>query len=257
MRSEIAADVVFLAHGRTEFTRASFAALVRNTDWALVRNLVVYTDGLPLPLGLLMEEGPPSTAAVDTSLYGGPVAVMNAYLAGASRSAVWAKVDNDTIVPPCWLNAALSVMERNPGLDLLGIEPWQSRTPAPWRHGHRGPEPERHSTEDDLRRGWVPCDAIGGLGMIRSACFDGRSPMKPHSVYGGFTDWQLREHAVVKGWIVPPLHLFLLDRLLAEPWASLRRSHVAAGGARPWTLYSEAEQKILAGWWLQVKTNGV
>ena len=38
-------DLLFLAKGRPEFTRASFAALYANTNWDLVEKIHIYTDG--------------------------------------------------------------------------------------------------------------------------------------------------------------------------------------------------------------------
>ena len=74
--------------------------------------------------------------------------------------------------------------------------------------------------------------------------------MVQHSTYGGFTDWQLAHPELVKGWIVPPLKLFLLDRLPIEPWASLSKKYEAAGEQRFWTRYPLDAASQLWDWWL-------
>ena len=38
-------DLVYLAHGRPEFTAASLAALGENTNWERVGRMLIYTDG--------------------------------------------------------------------------------------------------------------------------------------------------------------------------------------------------------------------
>jgi hypothetical protein len=231
-------DILYLAHKRPEFTRASLDALLKNTDWSRAR-LIVYTDGVPLS----RDWAPPPSVCVLTAHYGGPVAIMNTHL-WATKAELFAKIDNDTIVPPGWLDACLSVMEAHPELDLLGIESPASRTPNP-DSGRIVAPPE---SLVPASAGYAPCDAIGGIGLMRTSAFAGRSAMKPHSIYGGFTDWQLAHPEVRKGWIVPPLKVFLLDRLPIEPWASLSREYIAKGWQRPWTNYSP-ESVALWDWW--------
>ena len=267
-------DILYLAKGRPEFTAASFEALLKNTCWTEEVCLVIYTDGLPNDAEALAEELgiDPSLAAWDTRCHGGPVAIMNHYLSQHGAE-IFAKIDNDVIVPQNWLEQCLSVMEAHPELDLLGIEPPASRTPAPW---HRGPVPEAPEIKwlersipprfDDLQGvgtirypsmachlpPYAPCDSIGGIGFMRRSAFVNREPMKPHGQngVGGFTDWQLRNADVCKGWIVPPLSLFLLDRLPVEPWASLSKQYIAEGVQRAWTNYP-ASASHLWEWWLK------
>lgn len=236
-------DVIFLAHGREEFTAASLGALIENTNWRRAR-LVIYTDGAPLRPLLSARE-------VRRSRYGGPVAVMNDHLARPG-SEIFAKIDNDTIVPPGWLDTCLQVMESRPELDLLGIEPPRSRTPAPWASGTRVPIPESQEHWND----YAPCDMIGGIGLMRRRAFAGQAPMIPHGPLGvgGFSDWQLRHPGVRKGWIVPPLSVFVLDRLPIEPWAGLSRKYIAAGEQRPWTNYAP-EDEALWNWWSKGESN--
>ncbi len=74
--------------------------------------------------------------------------------------------------------------------------------------------------------------------------------MRQHSTYGGFTDWQQRHPELVNGWIVPPLKLFLLDRLPIEPWASLSKKYESTGQQRFWTRYPMEAAPALWEWWL-------
>ena len=252
-------DLIFLAKGRVEYTVESVAALVANTDWQLVRRLVIYTDGQPDPAEYgswidlfrtvrTLKEGEVTFAAL-----GGPVNIMLDYLKGAPAD-VFAKIDNDVVVPPGWLNRCVEVMRAREELDLLGIEPPASRTRAPWR-AVAPPAPELMSPPGLHNYfGYAKCDAVGGIGLFRSRAWRvtlGR--MSQHSTYGGFTDWQLApaQRDLVKGWVVPPLELFLLDRLPFEPWVSLGKRYQDEGLQRAWTMYDEATARKLSAWWLQ------
>lgn len=212
-------DILFPTYERREFAVASLRALRANTDLRQYR--------------LVPHSG---NAA-------GPVEIMNQYLAEPG-SEIFAKIDNDVIVPPGWLEAGLAVMEAHPELGLLGIEPPASRTSAPWAGGIRIPAPELVGVHD----GYAPCEAIGGIGLMRRSAFAGRGALRPHSTYGGFTDWQMAHPEVTKGWIVPPLNVFLLDRLPIEPWVSLSKYYVATGWQRPWTNYT-MDDSDLWSWW--------
>lgn len=248
-------DLIYLAHCRDEYTAASLAALARNTDWSLVRRFRIYTDGVnwnvSFPREILFE--PP--IELNLAKLGGPVGVMNDYLRDASAP-LWAKIDNDVIVPPGWLNQCMATMAASPELHILGIEPPASRTPAPWSPGKREPAPEHRHAADGPHPAYASTRAVGGIGMFRTAAWKDRPVMKPHSIYGGFTDWQLARNALRIGWIVPPLKLFLLDRLPIEPWVSLGRGYMARGEQRPWTMYSAAETEEIAGWWLHDTLDG-
>jgi hypothetical protein len=222
-------DILFPVYKREAFTHAALAALRRNTDPALA-NVIVHEDW--------RNEG--------------PVAVMSRYLS-KDGPAIFAKIDNDTIVPPGWLTAALAVMAAHPELGLLGIEPPASRTPAPWMAGFRHDAPE-HKVTDPSRSGYATCDMIGGIGLMRRSAFASIAddPMIPHAHngVGGFSDWQRRHPEVIKGWITPPLNVFLLDRLPIEPWATMSKTYIARGWQRPWTNYAAADS-ALWDWWLK------
>jgi hypothetical protein len=215
-------DILFPSWRRPEFQRAARRTLVAHTNWKLVERFVEY------------QEDPR-----------GPVAIMKDYLSRPGAD-LFAKIDNDTIVPPRWLEAAIAVMEAHPELDLLGIEPPASRTPAPW--GGLPDLPEERVAWD--RPGYVSSEMIGGIGLMRRRAFERRREMQVHGPLGvgGFSDWQLRHPEIVKGWIIPPLRLFLLDRLPVEPWASLSSRYIAEGAQRPWTNYDRARHELW-DWW--------
>jgi len=255
-------DIVYLAKGRPEFTRASLVALAENTNWERVQALWVFTDGSHsiIPPGPAKMPEKCQMQYVDATI-GGPVAIMNYYLKFAAP--LWCKLDNDVIVPPGWLDTCLATMDAHPELDLLGIEPPLSRTPAPWMAGKREPAPECDANlwASAKMPTYARCDSIGGIGLFRTRAWQGRPPMKPFATYGGFTDWQIQQTGVPArrdgveplkiGWPVPPLKLFLLDRLRSEPWRTLSLQYMAQGFQRAWTGYSEREERELAGWWLE------
>jgi hypothetical protein len=250
-------DILFSASSRPEFTAASLAALRDNTDWTLVRELSFYLespgDAVDQVVGDWIRDmalEPRVSFYLVSDHFGGPVGIMLEYLR-RSPGEIVAKIDNDVIVPPGWLEAAAGVMDRHPELDLLGLEPPRSRTPAPWAKGKRPPTPELDGPAGLHNfHGYARCEAVGGVGLFRRRAFEGRPAMVPHSIYGGFTDWQLRHPDVTKGWIVPPISLFLLDRLPVEPWASLSREYIARGYQRPWTNYGPEASKLWE-WWLE------
>ncbi len=240
-------DLLFLAKNRLEFTKASFTSLIKNTDWALVSTLWIYDDGSADGtrewLLKATRDVPTDKKLFTDSHIGAPAGIMNDYLTRTSAyrdpaqvsTDMFAKIDNDVIVPPWWLNDCLSAIENSPDLDLLGIEPPQSRTP------HIVGGVRSKTTENDFRhQSYAPCDSIGGIGLMRRGAFKTRGPLKPYAIYGGFTDWQLQNRDVTKGWIVPPLKLFLLDRLPTEPWVSLSKKYIANGWQRAWSGYDPA-----------------
>jgi hypothetical protein len=216
-------DILFPCWKRDEFTAASFEALT-STAPAKHVHIVSYPG-----------------------CSDGPVAIMNDFLS-RDGSQIFVKIDNDVILPPGWFEAGMAVMEANPDLGLLGIEPPASRTPAPWANGKRLPAPEENGLSHGL--GYARCEMIGGIGFMRRSAFAGREPMRPHGPLGvgGFSDWQIKHPEAVKGWIVPPLNVFLLDRLPFEPWRSLSKRYIAEGVQRPWTNYSPADS-ALWDWW--------
>jgi hypothetical protein len=221
--------LLFLAHNRLEFTKACVAALIANTDWSLVRHVWCYddfsSDGTKAYLQSL-------TWPVESTLYlkklYGPVAIMNHFLQLA-KPEMFAKIDNDTIVPPGWLNACLDVMDASPELELLGIE-----------CGHDNPEMAGP-------RSYRRAHHIGGIGLMRAEVFSKYGLPRPDGRMG-FTAWQERND-VHAGWLEPPLPVALLDHLPMEPWRSLSALYVRNGWQRqPWGFYEQKSSKLWE-WW--------
>lgn len=223
-------DIIYLAWNRLEFTKASMAAMIANTDWTRVRRLVVYDDGsTDGTREYLRSVAYPGRAEFVFARIGGPVAITNHYLSN-SPSEIFAKVDNDTMLPPRWLNECLKVMDECPGLDLLGIEAFNPVEPE-----------ARH-------RSFRAAAHIGGIGLMRRRAF--RTLPHHHGPGGrfGFTQWQRDNAGVVKGWIDPSLPVFLLDKMATEPWADLSRQYIAQGWQRKWPQYAD-DCAALWNWW--------
>ncbi len=222
-------EILYLAHNRMEFTRASLAAMLANTDFDLVSRVCLYddasTDGTTQVLRDAAKRIP--KAQLVEGKFGSPVAVMNDYLSRmpADRDIVIAKLDNDTMVPPVWLGQALGAMTLD--LELLGIE-------------------AHYPVVSGVRpRSFKAAPHIGGIGLFRHRAFI--TLPRPSGLFG-FTAWQTKSPWVTCGWIDPALPVFLLDRLPMEPWRSLSKQYVALGWQRDWPPY-EAGQSKLWEWW--------
>jgi hypothetical protein len=273
------ADIIFLAHGRPEFTRAALTAALRHSNPAMVRRFHIYTDGdeaataalqsVRSALNLSVEWIPdsPSVARmpieVESRRIGGPVAIMTHYLdaTAGDPAEYFAKIDNDLIVCPGWLDACLDTLRRRPDVDLLGIEPWCPELAfllagmATSEVGANGVHPYRH---------------IGGIGVMRLKVFEGRRrPVPderavrvasapgaaPTKISFGWTGWQWDHPEVAKAFLNPPLPVFLLDHLPIEPWRSLSRRYMAEGVQRePWGMYPNHFSNLWSWWLAQADT---
>lgn len=257
-------DILFIARNRRAFTVESLAALIANTNWSLVRRLWICddgsTDGTEQAI-IDMTEPLYDTMPVmwmDRTRYGAPAAIMNAFVRLPDPPDTFLKLDNDVVVPSGYLDACAAVMEAHPELDLLGIEPPASRTPH-YAGGPRSPQPEITGpwvrNTDGL--GYAPTPSIGGIGLMRTRAFLENSPLQPHSIYGGFTEWQINHANVKKGWIVPPLPVFLLDRLPQPEWANLSKEYISRGWQREWSRYPLSAAPDLWEWWRPVGVEAV
>jgi len=259
-------DLLYITKNRLEFTKASFAALAANTDWTLISKFWVYDDGSVDDTRRCMDELYSELHVrygvrvhqVYTQM-GSPAAIMREFALHSDVSPLFAKIDNDVIVPPGWLNACCDVMITHPELDLLGIEPPESRTPH-YTGGRKSPHPEydiqiqlfgpmmRGQTQ---LHGYAPCDSIGGIGLMRTSIFKRFKGLMPHSIYGGFTEFQLNNPAMKKGWVTPPLPVFLLDRLPSSAYDGhfrrLSNEYIAKGWQRAWSGYDSANP--FWEWW--------
>lgn len=220
-------DIVYLAYNRIEFTRETIKAMITNTDWTQVGRLVVYDDGSVDGSQKFLQavEFPVTTEFIFRKL-GGPVAITNDYL-GRKPAEVFAKIDNDVLLPPFWLSECLKVLGAHPELDLLGIE-----AHFPVQHGQ-------------VARGYTLAKHIGGIGLMRRRCF---RTLPRASGRSGFTEWQTENKEVVKGWITPSIPVVLLDRVHRDPWVSYSRRYRDNGWQRNRALYTNAQNDLMK-WW--------
>lgn len=231
-------DVIYLCHDRVEFTRATLPNLLTMTDWAYVNNFIIYNDASSDPaVGRFVKAAVKDIGfgKVKTTDFGSPVAVMRHYL-HSSRADAFAKIDNDIIVPGGWFTALAEVLDDNPELELLGMEPGMSGEP-PWKHG------------DDpfVRYSYLPSLHIGGVGMMRRSAFQRLPELVPNGRFG-FTEWQ-HQWNPVRGWLMPDLSMFSLDFLPIDPWRSITDEYRKTPGLqRDWPLYDPA-MHYYWNWW--------
>lgn len=231
-------DLLFTTWNRYAFTVQALAALARNTNWDLVRRVYLHDDGSSDGTQRLLErevfqKAVPAHVEFVVSLDGkgeGPVAAMNWYLDQEGGANLFAKVDNDIIVPPGWLDSLVGVMARHPELMLLGAEPRFG--PPAFGAVH-------------VRHGYVNALHIGGVGLMRREAFDVERPI-PAQGRLGFTSYQER-HAIKAGFVAPDLRLFWLDRYPFEPFASLSDAYTQEGWQRDWGRYPVDEPGVLDG----------
>lgn len=226
-------DVLYLAWNRLEFTKHSFEWMTRNTDWNAVERLVVYddtsTDGTREWLEEAIRSVPVEFAELRTVDFKSPPAVMNHYVS-RSTAKFFAKIDNDIVVPPGWLQAMMGVYDDHPDVELLGMEAGRLGVP-------RGNEQYE----------FEPGSWTGGVGVFRRLAFSTRPKIKENGRFG-FTEWQ-RLHRPVRGWIRPDLMVSSLDQIPFEPWSSLSAEYIERGWQRHWPPYDERWTEPYWGWW--------
>lgn len=227
-------DVVYLTYERLEFTRFTFEKLLQNTAWDRVTSLQVFDDGSSdgtrewLDVNL---DRAPVKVIFRSEKHRSPPATMNQYLA-STEADLFAKIDSDTVVPPGWLDAMLSVLDAHPDVELLGMEA-----------GRGG-----HALEGfDGVYGYEPCTHIGGVGVMRTAAFTSRPPIDAHGRYG-FDHWQVR-HDPVRGWVAPDIRVCSLDMLPVEPWRSLSDRYISHGWQRAWPTYDPKMPETWEWFW--------
>lgn len=231
-------DLLFVSFNRLEYTKRSFTQLLVNTDWSQVAHVFLADDGSKDGTREWLEEAAKELDYVyDMNMshsflpspFGGPVAAANLYLDHATPGVeMFAKIDNDTVVPPDWLPEMLRLMDDHPEVDLLGMAP---------RHGP--PQPCPYPARTIELAPWVD-----GNGLWRHRTFHGRRLPSPNGRFG-FTEWQGVQPDVVKAWATPDLPVFQLDGLPFEPWQSLAEEYVQAGWQRWWPTF---DPQAIAYW---------
>jgi glycosyltransferase involved in cell wall biosynthesis len=228
-------DILYLAKGRLEFTKHTLGMLVENTNWDLVNKLVVYDDGSGKPDRVWLHQATTKLRMKNefrVTNFGSPVAVMLDFL-DRRESDVFAKIDNDIVLPPGWLEAMTSVMMSHPTLDLLGMEAGMSGRPEDNWNGIYG------LNED--------CSHIGGVGLIKGSSIRRYSRPIPNGRFG----WTENQHAsgYERAWIKPDLQMCEMDKLPFEPWRSLSNEYVDAGVQRRWGEYPGDMIDFYWRWW--------
>ena len=222
MAEDRSVDLLYLACNRVEFTRQTFNTMLANTDWQYVNELFVYDDGSRDGTCEWLEANvrnvPAQMRFVRTS-FESPVAAMVHFIESASAPTL-AKTDNDAMLPTGWLRQSLAVLDQHPELSMLGIE-------AMYPHDER----------QNATRSYAPADFVSGLGLYRRSAFAKSRPI-PVNRWFGLEAWQAAQGAdLLKGWIVPSLPVFLLDRVPFDPWSSLTEAYTRRGWQRPWPKY--------------------
>lgn len=216
-------DLLYLAKDRFEFTQESFTLLLENTNWDLVNMLFVVDDNSKSSsaakwLQVTSDQAPVKTQFHSTNL-SSPVGVMLYYL-DHREAEYFAKVDNDICLPPGWLEAMTSVIERY-DLDLLGMEAGRSgEPPDDW---------------DGIYSRNKDCSHIGGVGLIRGTAIRRSRRPVPNGRFG----WTENQHQVpyTRAWIKPDLQMYALDQVPREPWTNYSYDYYEQGIQRFWSNY--------------------
>lgn len=215
-------DLLYPAKDRIEFTKETFTRLLENTNWDLVNMLFVVDDGSRSAsakwLQVTADQAPVKTQFHSTQ-FDSPVGVMLYYLDHREED-YFAKIDNDIVVPPGWLEAMTSVVERY-DLDLLGMEAGRSREPLEDWNGVYGINKD--------------CSHIGGVGLIRGTAIRRARRPVPNGRFG----WTENQHQVpyTRAWIKPDLQMLELDKVPFDPWMTYSESYIEQGIQRFWSNY--------------------
>jgi cellulose synthase/poly-beta-1,6-N-acetylglucosamine synthase-like glycosyltransferase len=236
-------SLLFPAFNRLEFTRQSWAALMANTDWSLVSEFHVYDDGSTDGTREWLEKDfaywfPCLESRFHATAFHSPMGVTLDWIAH-NQQPLLAKIDNDTIMPPGWLNVAVDVMARHPDLEMLGLECMRDIAP----------------TGGNTVHGYMPDTFVSGLFVARRSVFLRQFPREIKR-YFGLEEFQMQRPKLKRGWIMPSLPVFLLDRLPMEPWAGLSREYVRQGWQREWSLSLQykPDRSDMWSWWEPVKS---
>ncbi len=237
-------DILYLAWNRRQYTEFSWRMLMENTNWALVNHLHVHDDksddGTFEFLKGAVGEAPVGVHLTNESLRS-PPAVMNRYV--ARSDAEWfAKIDNDIVVPPNWLEAMIECAESEPEAAAIGMEAGRG-LPV--------------TTEWDGQYRFEMGSHMGGVGLIRVDALASRVQLNEQTGRYGWTEFQheygrsVRNGPLLCGWINPDLPVVSLDRVPFSPWDTLAEMYSHSGWQRPWGKYHERADYW--DWWPKKK----
>jgi len=227
-----AIDVLFLARNRLEFTREALETLKEGTEWPLVETLYLYddqsSDGTREYLESMVHAMPVKTIFC-SGIFNGPMPVLLDCVAKGTGELI-CKVDNDTLMPPGWLRAGLSVIVEHNDLDLLGI-------------GYRD---QLLSKYVGVPLSYEEARFVGGIGIFRRRvlCALPNLPCRDQSWHG------INQADMKVGWLYPNALVVLLDRIPFQPWVGHSERYEKLGWQRNWGRYAANGNRPLWGWWL-------
>lgn len=207
---------------RVEFTRTVLENLIATTPAAHVNEMLMIDAGSEDGTAEYLKTAEEKLTAFNAKFFTNPErhVVSTMKMAARMASCEWiAKIDSDTIVPPGWLEACIGIVERHPEVWALGIEPATNPGPIP-PEGHR----------------YARTRYVGGIGLFRKQAWEQIVPGS--HCYAGWPEHQT-QMPWVKGWVHPPIKVFLLDRLPFEPFKGLKLSYVKRGWQRISSPYPE------------------
>lgn len=228
-------DILFLSHNRYGYTEKALRCLTKNTTWSRVGKVYFWddssTDGT---LALVRDKasiiGLTTRHEVQSHEFGGSVTPLRQFIQESNASYL-VKIDCDTCVPPLWLDRCMDVMDRNPNIGLLGLEPYIG-----------------YSMDPLMRRGWKDAgNHVGGIGVFRRRVFETKDPetldlpVQHQNKYSGWTEWQHQHPQVIKAWLDPGLPVVLLDRVPDGSWRKMGKQYVIEGWQRDWKRYEKGE----------------
>lgn len=243
-------DLLFLTWNRKGFTETTLPMLLANTDWSLVTRLLFYDDNSADGTRRLIQDTmetirPPVPWELRvTPQLRSPVRTMQHYL-DLDPAPMFAKIDNDIVVPPGWLPRMHDVMIRYPMLELLGMEAGMAQGAADYP-----PPPSDPLALTPGSYTFAASSHIGGVGLMRASAFLDRPRMKAMGRFG-FTEWQ---HTLnpVRGWIAPDLLTCDLSKRPGQPWEHLSFVYVVRGWQRPWPTQHNMDT-VYWDWWDRAK----
>jgi len=216
-------DLMFLAKNRLRFTQESFSWLRRNTNWDLINNFVIYDDGSEDGTAeWLQERAVKIGAEFRQTNFGSGILAGNDFVARSKADFV-AKIDNDAMYPPDWLDIALGVVQSHPELQMMGLEYMGIPGDMPYSY-HAAAETD-------------------GLWIARGEIFRGTALPEAIQVYFGMCHWVIK-YKVRSGWLKPSIPVFLLDRLPFEPWCTLSSEYTNKGWQRTLERYGKGMEHL-------------